>query len=60
MRTEQPDFPSVESQDSLPMEMLRALDRYVEEFRTSVGTWQYRIGSTNYRVSFTLTQSIKL
>ena len=38
----------------LPQELLRALNRYLEEFDPNIGSWNYTIGLTAYEVNFTL------
>jgi hypothetical protein len=37
----------------LPQELVRALNRYLEEIDSSVGTWSHTIGLITYEVNFT-------
>jgi hypothetical protein len=39
--------------EPLPQELLQALNRYLEEFDPSIGTWNYTVGQTAYQVNFT-------
>jgi hypothetical protein len=44
-------FPS--TSEPLPSELLEAFNRYLGEFDLTVGTWNYQIGNTTYKVLFT-------
>jgi hypothetical protein len=39
--------------EMVPHGMLEAFDRYLNEVQLTVGTWTYKSGDNNYKVSFT-------
>jgi hypothetical protein len=43
--------------EPVPSELLRALNRYLDEFDPGVGTWSHTVGRTTYQVAFTLAPS---
>jgi hypothetical protein len=43
------------SGELMPQEMLAALQRHLDEFQPSVGSWNYKVGDTDYRAFFTRT-----
>ena len=46
------EFPAVEDAESLPTELLDALQRHLETVQQNVGSWRHKLGNTVYQVSF--------
>ena len=46
------EFPSVADDEELPSELLQALDKYLETFHPTNGSWTHKIGDTEYSVTF--------
>jgi hypothetical protein len=47
----------MEGGESLPTELLDALHGYLEKSQLSFGSWNHKIGDTDYRVFFHESQS---
>lgn len=38
--------------EHLPPELITALNRHLDEFELTIGTWNYTVGDANYQVAF--------